>query len=152
MRVEQYLNCTLTESDDYLAFQGYGLFTTGANPKAPYCLLDEGTYEYHDSSDAGSLYIYNDVAAAMTVKYTNLSTGTTTTSTLPHTVNKIPYFLLGNKSVGNSIEVTRSSVVIANYTFNPVCESKYEVQNLDFVNKYGVWQRTPFFKASSKKW
>ena len=52
---------------------------------------------------------------------------------------------------GNKLEVYRNSVVIATYIFNVVCEDKYPVQLIDFVNKHGAWQRVPFFKSSNTK-
>lgn len=37
---------------------------------------------------------------------------------------------------------------LATWTFTPVCEPKYTAVPIDFINKYGAWQREFFFKAS----
>lgn len=40
------------------------------------------------------------------------------------------------------------STLYASWTFTPVCEPKYTPVTIDFINKYGAWQREFFFKAS----
>jgi hypothetical protein len=37
---------------------------------------------------------------------------------------------------------------MASFTFLEVCEPKYTPVNLDFINRWGVWQRIVCFKAS----
>jgi len=37
---------------------------------------------------------------------------------------------------------------LAEWEFTPVCEAKYTPVTIDFINKYGAWQREFFFKAS----
>ena len=40
------------------------------------------------------------------------------------------------------------STLYASWTFTPICEPKYTPVVIDFINKYGAWQREFFFKAS----
>lgn len=37
---------------------------------------------------------------------------------------------------------------LAEWDFTPICEAKYTPVTIDFINKYGAWQREFFFKAS----
>lgn len=39
-------------------------------------------------------------------------------------------------------------VKLAEWDFTPICEAKYTPVTIDFINKYGAWQREFFFKAS----
>ena len=40
------------------------------------------------------------------------------------------------------------STLYASWDFTPICEPKYTPVVIDFINKYGAWQREFFFKAS----
>jgi hypothetical protein len=40
------------------------------------------------------------------------------------------------------------STLYASWKFTPICEPKYTPVVIDFINKYGAWQREFFFKAS----
>jgi len=44
--------------------------------------------------------------------------------------------------------LSSSNVVLATWDFTPICEPKYTPVVIDFINKYGAWQREFFFKAS----
>jgi hypothetical protein len=49
----------------------------------------------------------------------------------------------------NILSVLDSSYTeLATWTFTSVCEPKYTPVTIDFINKYGAWQREFFFKAS----
>ncbi|CAB4152468.1 hypothetical protein UFOVP618_12 [uncultured Caudovirales phage] len=49
----------------------------------------------------------------------------------------------------NTLQILSSSYTkLAEWEFTPVCESKYTPVTIDFINKYGAWQREFFFKAS----
>ena len=49
----------------------------------------------------------------------------------------------------NKLSILSSSdVVLATWDFTPICEPKYTPVVIDFINKYGAWQREFFFKAS----
>ena len=52
-------------------------------------------------------------------------------------------------AVGNKLEIIdSSSTVLFTATFVPKEECKYTPVQIDFVNKFGAWQREWFFKAS----
>lgn len=49
----------------------------------------------------------------------------------------------------SKLSVLNSSFTeLATWTFTSVCEPKYTAVPIDFINKYGAWQREFFFKAS----
>ena len=49
----------------------------------------------------------------------------------------------------NKLSILSSSdVILATWDFTPICEPKYTPVVIDFINKYGAWQREFFFKAS----
>jgi hypothetical protein len=51
---------------------------------------------------------------------------------------------------GNKLEIkTSADAVLRTYTFMPREECKYQALPIDFVNKYGAWQREFLFKASN---
>jgi hypothetical protein len=52
-------------------------------------------------------------------------------------------------AVGNKLEIiTGAGAVLYTATFVPQEECKYTPVQIDFVNKFGAWQREWFFKAS----
>jgi hypothetical protein len=58
--------------------------------------------------------------------------------------------LVGNQNNGNKLEILNSvSAVQATWYFYPLEECKYVPVIIDFVNKYGAYQREFFFKASN---
>lgn len=49
----------------------------------------------------------------------------------------------------NTLQILSSSYTkLAEWDFTPICEAKYTPVTIDFINKYGAWQREFFFKAS----
>ena len=66
----------------YRAYEGYGNYTDGANPNLFRVHLDQGTYNYYldGTGSYGHLTIEN--ISGDTIKYTNLVTGATNTSSL----------------------------------------------------------------------
>lgn len=49
----------------------------------------------------------------------------------------------------NTLQILSSSYSkLAEWEFTPICEAKYTPVVIDFINKYGAWQREFFFKAS----
>jgi len=138
---------------DYKAFNGYGYYEDNVN----YDLGDYGlnqffnyNYYYLPTEYAGKIRI--NVGANFTARYTNLSTGTPTTLVLGATPNvfDIPRVRAANVNEGNVVEILNaSSAVQASWYFYPLEECKYTPVIIDFVNRYGAWQREFFFKASN---
>ena len=144
---------TLLNTVDYKAFNGYGYYEDNVN----YDLGDYGldsffnqNHYYLPTQYAGKIRI--NVGANFTVVYENLSTATQTTLVLGATANvfDIPRVRTANVNDGNTVTIKNaSSVTQAFYTFVPIEECKYTPVIIDFVNRYGAWQREFFFKASN---
>ena len=142
---------TLLNTVDYKAFNGYGYYEDNVN----YDLGDYGlnqiiNHYYLPTQYAGKIRI--NVGANFTVVYENLTTGTPTTLVLGATANvfDIPRVRTANVNDGNIVTIKNaSSVAQASYVFFPIEECKYTPVIIDFVNRYGAWQREFFFKASN---
>lgn len=158
VRVKRYklvgstYSATATDAQvDYKAFNGYGYYEDNVNfDLGDYGLNGVPNHYYLPTEYAGKIRI--NVGANFTVRYTNLSTGTPTTLVLGATANvfDIPRVRTANVNNGNIVEILNaSSVPQAAYTFLPIEECKYTPVIIDFVNRYGAWQREFFFKASN---
>ena len=76
-----------------------------------------------------------------------LTVGETATFTVPSS----GWFTIPRVYNGSSeLKIYNSalSTLYASWTFTPICEPKYTPVVIDFINKYGAWQREFFFKAS----
>jgi hypothetical protein len=149
----------LIDTTTYKAFDGYGYYEQGYNPNLGEYLLDQKTYYYNYDSTAnlttdflkraGSLTL--DATSGYKIKRTNLSTLATdiytiTTSAVIDTFRVFPGWL----AVGNKLEIlTAADAVVWTATFKPKTECRYEPVVVDFINRYGGWQREFFFKASN---
>lgn len=142
---------TLLNTVDYKAFNGYGYYEDNVN----YDLGDYGlngfiNHYYLPTAYAGKIRI--NVGANFTVVYENLTTATQTTLVLGATANvfDIPRVRTANVNDGNTVTIyNASSVPQEAYSFFPIEECKYTPVTIDFVNRYGAWQREFFFKASN---
>jgi hypothetical protein len=141
---------TLLDTTDYIAFDGYTYYEDLYNYDLGNYGLDAGNYYYNPTSDAGKIRV--TVGASFTAKYTNLSTATFTSLSISNGTFDIPRVRTtpNNLLVGNKVEILNSAgVVQATWYFYPQEECKYTPVIIDFVNKYGAWQREFFFKASN---
>jgi hypothetical protein len=144
-----YKNGALQTTYTFICFDGYGYFADGQNPTYNDILLDVDTYQIKTNANSGGLTIYNDGTVAWYVKYRALSLTGTTYSDNISGLQYVPYIRDNFKGTGgNVLEVYRDTVLQASYTFLETCEPKYTPINLDFINKYGAWQRLMLFKAS----
>jgi hypothetical protein len=134
----------------HYGLDGYGYFAEGYNPALGNYLLTSGTYEYNYnlSGEYGWLSIFT--GSGNSVKYTNLVSGATQTTGLTNNVwRDIPRVYSLYAADGNRLDIIDgSSNVLFTATFKPKSECKYTPVQIDFVNKYGAWQRQWFFKAS----
>ena len=153
-----YLNDVLVATTTYYAFDGYTFYEDEENYDRGRFLLDEGNYYYYyDSTSTTALTKVGEVVSELAVgdyiRYTNLSTlATSTASPIAtagvYTTTLVPdgvvYYPVGAKleffDTGNNL--------LRTYYSYPMEECKYTPLPLDFVNKYGVWQRQWLFKAS----
>jgi hypothetical protein len=144
---------TLLNTVDYKAFNGYGYYEDNVNfDLGDYGLNQFFNYNHYylPTEYAGKIRI--NVGANFTARYTNLSTAVVTTLTLGATANvfDIPRVRTANVNEGNVVDILNaSSGVVATWYFYPLDECKYTPVIIDFVNRYGAWQREFFFKASN---
>lgn len=140
---------TLLDTVDYLAFDGYSYYEQGSLYDLGNYGLDQGNYYYLNTKYAGKLRV--TVGAGFYARYTNLSTAVQTTLTMASAnTYDLPRVRTANQDEGNILEIFNASNVLqAKYYFYPVEECKYTPVTIDFVNRYGAWQREIFFKASS---
>ena len=134
----------------HLAFEGYTYYENQYNYDLGSYGLDQGNYYYNPASDPGKIRVTG--GANFQAKYTNLSTGTFTSFSISNGTFDIPRVRTtpNNLLVGNKVEILNAvSVVQATWYFYPLEECKYTPVIIDFVNKYGAWQREFFFKASN---
>ena len=140
---------TLLDTVDYLAFDGYSYYEQGSLYDLGNYGLDQSNYYYLNTKYAGKLRV--TVGAGFYARYTNLSTAVQTTLTMASAnTYDLPRVRTANQDQGNILEIFNASNVLqAKYYFYPVEECKYTPVTIDFVNRYGAWQREIFFKASS---
>ena len=150
----------LLDTTTYKAFDGYGYYEDLYNPNLGNYLLDNNRtfyYNYDATANlvtdflkrAGSITL--DAITGYKIKRTNLSTLATTTYTIVSDA-VIDTFRVNSSwlAVGNKVEIlTAADVVVWTGTFKPKTECRYEPVVVDFINKYGAWQREFFFKASN---
>ena len=132
-----------------LGFDGYGYYEDGSNPVLFDVFSDKTDYYYNPINNVGWFTAYTGGIVAK-VKYTNYSTAATQTITLStNAVRDVRRVYAGWEAVGNKVEFLDSSNAVL-WTSNvyPKTECKYTPVQIDFVNRYGAWQREWFFKAS----
>ena len=141
---------TLLNTVDYLAFDGSTYYESGYNFDLGDYGLDAGNYYYNPTSDPGKIRVTG--GASFTAKYTNLSTATFTSLSISNGTFDIPRVRTtpNELAVGNKVEILdAASAVVKTWYFYPLEECKYTPVIIDFINKYGAWQREFFFKASN---
>lgn len=177
--IENYCNVTIKEykivggvttylsSETKYGFKGFLFQKDSINGSYLNALLDQKTYYYHyDSSKTYSNYPAGDITYLsryyplfpqfVTLTYTNLVTNVQVIKT--EAVNgwvKMPRVLPANWAVGNKLEISYTNdpnpeIEPQVYYFKPMEECKYSPIILDFVNKYGAWQREFLFKNSTE--
>ena len=152
VRVKRYKNTgTLLDTTDYIAYDGYGYYSDGANP-------DNGNFSL---TDASTHYFYNNnltipissfrayITAPATVVWTNVDGGTNSELITTNGVYNIP-IVSEISDAGNGVTVSiENATFLEGIKFLPIEECKYQVIAVDFVNKQGAWQKIWFFKAST---
>ena len=140
---------TLIGFTSLFAIDGYNTHEDGYNYKDHTLLLSAGleqTIYVEKGVNSGFFALNRFFGDALTVQYN-------TDSVLPLTGNSftvLPFLKLGNYETGNKITIKKGSSIIHVLNIVPICESKYTPIICDFINRFGVWQRITFFKASSQ--
>lgn len=132
------------------AYEGFTYYTEGSNYDLGLVhLAPISTYYYNDGSgNPGHITIQG--ASGYSIKYTNLVTGATQTSSLnTSNVNDWVRVYPTYYSAGNKVEVITGGSTIWEATYTPKDECKYTPVRCDFVNRFGAWQTEWFFKASN---
>jgi len=146
-----YLDDVLQTTDEFIAFDGYGYFLDGNNPTVTPVLKDEFTFYVEEgNSSEGSIAIF-DETGNVTVQYINSRTAVSNVVTKTNGATRFPNVHEDNLADGNTVKIFRNLAVEKTFTFEAVCENKYNVIKCDFVNRYGVWERINFFKVSKSK-
>jgi hypothetical protein len=153
VRVKRYKTVvateTLIDTTDYIATDGYSEFADSVNYNGGNYLLDQKNYYYHSGSNAGFIMVY--VAANDKIRWTNVTDGIVYLSaSLSLGFYYVPRCYNSEFTKEYTVEVLNSSNVMqATWTFKPVEECLYTPVKVDFINKYGAFQREFFFKASN---
>ncbi len=152
VRVKRYKTVGTTESlidtTDYIATDGFTEFANGVNYSGGNYLLDQKTYYYHSGSNAGFILVY--VQSNDKIRWTDSEGILYLSSSLGFGWYYVPRCYDSRFTEPWIVEVINSSnVVQATWTFKPVEECLYTPVKIDFINKYGSFQREFFFKASN---
>lgn len=159
VKVDRYADGDLLDTTEYLGVVGYGYYNEYANPYNGPWLLSQKTYYYpynitvdpavNELRQVGQLTI--QVNTGDYVRYTNLNTDDAfilplnSSNVFEDVSNVIP----DNIADGNMLQVFDvNDDLLAEYIFKPQEECYYNPITIDFVNKFGAWQRTFMFKAS----
>ena len=133
----------------HIAFDGYTYYEDLYNKDLGNYGLDEGNYYYNPTSDPGKIRATG--LQSFTAKYTSFDAFSSVTSlSISNGTFDIPRVRTANALFGNKVEILNAALVVQKtYYFYPLDECKYTPVIIDFVNKYGAWQREFFFKAST---
>lgn len=155
VKIKTYYNNTLIGTTITKASNGYSYYSQGYNYDNGRLMLDSGNYNYfYKSSNTYSTIpvgtITIDAESNYKAKYTDLVTSTTYTITLStagvYDIFRVKPSMFAN---GNKLEILdASNAVLRTYYFRPQEECKYTPVVIDFVNRYGFYQREFFYKAS----
>jgi len=148
----------LLDTFTYQAFDGYGYYSEGMNPMQleNYHLNEQNYFYWADANNnpsvnplerAGTFTAY--LSTGYTVQYEQLQTGLTHSYTIAssnvYNIYRVrPAYYL----TGNILRIKLGSAVVWESTFYPIEECLYEPVVIDFINKFGAWQREFMFKAS----
>ena len=161
VQAKTYINGLLQNTYDYKAFYGYSHFSEGYNEDLGTVHMDGGTYYYYydstgtlsttDRINVGSIQVVTGASNYTKYKWTNLDTLATSTSNFPvnDDVRKFPR--IDPTYYGDRVKtevLDPSNNVLATFYFYPLEECKHDVITVDFVNRYGSFERTFMFKAS----
>lgn len=151
------LDSTVTD----VAFDGYGYYEEGVNIDRGNILLGNGTthYYWHDSTNTPSSNpAHRGGIVTAKVKrnwyYTHINMNTGATQTYTFTADGIYDIKRVHQSyygLSNQLQIF-DNLNVLQWTgyFIPKEECRYEPMTIDFVNKFGGWQREFFFKATQE--
>lgn len=101
---------------------------------------------------AGAYVTYTEIAPTPQVATITIDTVNQRAIDLPVVFQQVSPTSANFYDTGNVVRIYSSSnVLLYTATFKPLRECRYTPVPIDFVNKYGGWQRVHFFKASMDK-
>ena len=159
--------------DIFPACSGYHTFAEGANYEVPSTYLNQVERVYikttgnevlpicigkYGSEDVEEIY-YNDGSGDYTIDLTSFHDPTQPEGSIirfPIGATNLTTYLDSLGYTGNTpdsinsytLELYNSVEAIDLITVEKVCEPKYTINTIEFVNRYGAWQHLHFFKAS----
>ena len=145
VQVKVFRNGGTVITSNFVALDGYGYYDEEYNPELGDIMLDEAEYYYEEGTNGGNVYIYQDGTYGVAV-YNDAVSISIANST--DDFASVPAVHPDYVNTGNTLEIYKSGSPFKTFVFTPQCEPKYTPIKCDFVNKYGVWQRITFFKAS----
>lgn len=136
------------DSTDMVFDSPYFDYTDISQLSNRYVLMNEGTYDYNASFNAGKIFV-DCFGGAATATYTGLVSGTTATINLTDEFKGVPCVHPTFQAEGNKV-VIADSYGTKTFYYKPITECKYTPIRVDFINNLGGWQRTWLFKASNE--
>jgi len=159
--------------DIFPASNGYHTFAEGANFETPSIYLNQVDKVYikesgnevlplsigaYGSEDVEEIY-YNDGSGDYTIDLTSFHNPTQPEGSIlrfPIGATNLTTYLDSIGYTGNTpdsissytLELYNSQSTLDFITVEKVCEPKYTINTIEFVNRYGAWEHLHFFKAS----
>ena len=153
VQVVKYWNRDALETQLFKAFNGYGYYGEGTNPQLSSIMMSQNTtYYYHKD-----IYTYlpptvtidNDDDISIDLYDTDTTNLIWQQGLAPDYVSKAAPQFSDIESYKNvTVQVEGADTTIGYVYFKQIEECKYEPVVVDFVNKFGAWQRMFLFKAS----
>jgi len=153
VEAQLYVDRDNIENRLYRAFDGYGYYGEGTNPQLSSIMMSQNTtYYYHKD-----IYTYlpptvtidNDDDISIDLYDTDTTSLIWSQGLAPDYVSKVAPQFSDIESYKNiTVQVEGSDTTIGYVYFKQIDECKYEPVVVDFVNKFGAWQRMFLFKAS----
>ena len=160
-------------SDIFPVSNGYHTFTEGANFEIPSLFLNQVERVYvkqsgnevisicigeYNSEDVQEI-LYNDGSGDYTINLTSFHTPTEPEGSIldfPIGVTNLTTYLTALGFTGTmpsaldtyTLELYGSTGSLDIVTIEKVCEPKYTINTIDYINRYGTWDFIQFFKAS----
>lgn len=145
VEVKVFRNSGSVITSNFVALDGYGYYEEEYNPELGDIMLDEAEYLYEEGTNGGNVYIYQDGTYGLALYNNDVAI------IIANSIDdfaSVPAVHPNFVNTGNTLEIYKFGSPFKTFVFTPQCEPKYTPIKCDFVNKYGVWQRITFFKAS----
>lgn len=148
VRYKRYADGTLIDTTDEIATDGYSEFADGLNYNGGDYLLDQKNYYYHSGTNPGMILAY--VQTGDKVRWSDELGVTYLSASLTQGFYYFPRAYNSRFTERWLTQIIDSgSSVQATWIFYPIEECKYTPVKVDFINKYGAFQREFFFLASN---